>query len=210
MSTQLLKRFVILMILIQPVCGFLQTQTRGNETIIANLLVAQALESITEIIRPGQRIQIKASENTDANRWLTQILTDSCLERNYLVYSSPDSAAKTDYVIEIADVKTKISYHPTGQKLLILKKGYRRSLTAEFRQIIRDKNSRIWMDKQFKEEYSDVIPASVISDVENKEKRFTTGTKKQSTFINRWLEPVIITTATATVVFLFYSLRSDN
>jgi len=210
MSTLLIKRLVILITLMQPVHGFLQTQTIGNETVIANLLAPQALKSITKIIRPGQRIRFNTGKNSDADRWLAQILTDSCLERNYLVYSSADSVAETDFVIEIANVKTKISYRPAGQKLLILNKGFRRSVTAEFRLIISDQHSRIWVNKQFKAEYTDIIPASVIRDVENKGKSFTTGTKKQSTFINRWLEPVIITTATATVVFLFYSLRSDN
>ncbi len=210
MSTILIKRFIVLFLLMLPTHGFLQNRVIVNEGVIANLLVPKALENIVKTISADQRIQIMANQNNEADHWLAQILTDSCLERNYLVYSSRDSATETDFVIKIADVKVAITYHPTGKKLLIFNKGFRRSVTAEFRLLIREQNSRIRVDKKIKNNYTDILSASSLGSVENKEKFFTIGTKKQSTFINRWLEPVIITAATASVVFLFYSLRSDN
>ncbi len=193
-------------------CGPVLSQARpaGNETVIAGLLVPSMLEMIRQAVPPEQSVTVQPLMPDAFSQWLSQILLDSCLQRNYFVYSAADSAVPGAFVIKVGEGQTRITYESAGKKLLFFNKGVRRQVNAHSRLILENTRGRVLFSEIITGEYRDVIAGSQREKVENPQYPFTMGTKKTSPFINRWLEPVLITAATSTVIYLFYSLRSEN
>lgn len=67
---------------------------------------------------------------------------------------------------------------------------------------------QIDFQKIFSESFADTVEAKLLSRLEDASLPFTIGRKEEMEGGPSWLEPVLITSATGAVVYLFYSLRS--
>lgn len=141
---------------------------------------------------------------------MIQNLTDSCLAQKYLVYSSPDSGISYGYALEISGARVQIQYHSAGRHWLFFKKGVRRTFAGDFHLQAMRPDQQIIYSRRVTVSYQDTIPAGLLEEVENPDLPFTQGTKSDSSVIKRWLEPVLITATTITLIYLFYSLRSTK
>lgn len=204
------KTVLVLIALILSGPALSQARPAGNEAVIAGLLVPSMLQVISRTVPPQQSLTVTSMTPDAFSQWLSQILLDSCLQRNYFVYSAADSAAKGAFVVKVGEGHANILYKSAGKKFLFFNKGIRRQVNAQSRLVLLNAQGRVLISETIGGEYSDVIPGSHKEKVENPQYPFTKGTKKASPFINRWLEPVLITVATSTVIYLFYSLRSEN
>lgn len=67
---------------------------------------------------------------------------------------------------------------------------------------------QIEFQKIFAESRADTVAEKFLSSLEDASLPFTRGRREESESGTRWLEPLLITSATGAVVYLFYALRS--
>lgn len=187
-----------------------ENATPTNQEVLSRLFTAPVLTLLADSLPPSGTLVIRDSPGGGLAAWLIQNLTDSCLAQKYLVYSSPDSGVSYDYALEISGARVQIQYHSAGRRWLFFKKGVRRTFTGDFHLRVIRSDRQILYSRQMPVSYQDVIPAGLLERVENPDLPFTQGTKSGSSVINRWLEPVLITATTITLIYLFYSLRSNK
>jgi hypothetical protein len=67
---------------------------------------------------------------------------------------------------------------------------------------------KVYFQQLFEESLADTVAEKTLPRLEDQNFPFTTGRRETRESGSRWLEPVLITSATGVVVYLFYSLRS--
>lgn len=191
-----------------------RAQPPSNQELLAKLFITPVLNVLSDSLKADHASRLVIAppmpSGDSLNVWLQQILTDSCLSRNYLVYSTPDSAVGRERIITIETPRARIRYTPGGRKWLFFGGRHKRSVESHFHLTVTDGQHQVLYSRPFSGSYQDVIAGSAVAVVEKDPFRFTKGTKSGSKFIKRWLEPVLITAATTTVFYMFYSLRSDK
>lgn len=181
-----------------------------NQEVLSRIFTAPILKLLTDSLPPAAPLVIRESPGKGLEAWLIQNLTDSCLAQKYLVYSSPDSGVSYGYALEISGAGVQIQYHSAGRRWLFFKKGVRRTFEGDFHLRALRPDRQVLYSRRVAVAYQDVIPAGLLERVENPDLPFTQGTKSGSSVINRWLEPVLVTATTITLIYLFYSLRSTK
>ena len=186
-----------------------QTNDLKNQEVLSRLLIPSTIAILADSLQINSGISIKSERDAVFESWIAQILTDSCLSQNYLVYSDADSSKMTHKIL-VSSPFSEIQYRSAGRKWLFFKKGLHREVQGGYRLQVENPDGRLIFSGNIAGEYRDVISSGAQKIVENPDLGFTKGTKSGSSFIKRWMEPVIITVATATVVYLFYTLRSES
>ncbi len=205
-----IKHHLLLIILICCLTKvYPQSTVTTNQEVISRTFISKIINVLTDSLRIKEPLTIKAGTEPLSN-WMAQILTDSCLSKNYLVYSSADSGIANKYSVLISDASVKIEYRSGGKKWLFFNKRVHRSFQGSYHLQISNPDGRIVLSRINSVHYQDIIPSGAEKEVENQGLAFTKGTKSVSSFIKRWLEPVLVTATTASVVFLFYTLRSER
>lgn len=192
-----------------------RAQPPSNQELLAQLFITPVLNVLSDSLKVDHATRLVIVPPTPSgdslNVWLQQILSDSCLGRNYLVYSTPDSAVGRQQIVAIETPRARIRYVPGGRKWVFFGSSrQRRSIESHFHLTITDGQHRVLYSRPILGSYQDVLAGGAVAVVEKDPFRFTKGTKSGSKFIKRWLEPVLITAATTTVFYMFYSLRSDK
>lgn len=187
-----------------------EPQPPSNQEIISQIFTPPVLRILTDSLKIKESIAIKSSEPEAFASWVAQILTDSCLSKNFLVYSPPDSGVISVYTITVSNPWVEITYQSAGRRWLLFKKGFRRTIEGGYHLQITDGEQRVLLGRQISGMVQDVIPEKMIERVESNNLPFSKGTKLKPAFITRWLEPIVITAATMTVVYLFYTIRSEK
>lgn len=180
-----------------------------NEKILSNLLVSPVLTHLSDSLNKTDNLLFNSNLKTSFSTWIQQILSDSCLQRNYLVYSMPKSDSLSLTRVIISNPTSQIIYRDAGRKWLFFNKGIYRNIQADFHLQVIDKNNRLLLSKTIAGQYEDKIKHKDIQQIENPENLFSKGTKSGSKFIKRWLDPLVISAATMTMVYLFYTARSN-
>lgn len=182
-----------------------------NQEVISRIFVTPFLEILSDSLNIDDTISIESAQKELFANWTAQILTDSCLRRKILVYSPPDSGkGSAGYSIVVSDPRVQITYQSAGRRWLLFRKGLNRWIEGGYHLQITDREQRVLLSRYITGFEQDIVPNNAIDTIENDALPFSKGTKLESTFIKRWLEPVIITATTMTVVYLFYSLRSQK
>lgn len=185
----------------------------SNEDIAKKLLVETALEQVYlhagefgTLVFPDVR---SGAENSALSAWMQQNLIDSAIAADYSVYLETDESPDSAIAVEITDQNITFEYVSIGNKWLLFNKGYKRNVKSGFHISMREeKNGRVLLSQQFSKNFEDTV--SNIGVIENEELVFTRGKKLNSALGRRLIEPVLITAATITMVYLFYSLRSGK
>ncbi|RMF59854.1 MAG: hypothetical protein D6748_05410 [Calditrichaeota bacterium] len=188
---------------------FAKNQTKSNEEILAEVTTTLVLSNIRKTVPDSARIVVITRNASAFTNWLQQILTDSCLQQNYLVYSSPGKDTLKGYQIQITDAQSSIWYHKWGRKWFFFSRGIERKISTTLHLQIMDPDGRILVSQKLNKTIRDTLAGSKIDNIENKQLNFTIGQWKTNTFKQRWLEPIVITATTATVIVLFYTLRNE-
>lgn len=182
-----------------------------NEEVIRRLFMSSTLKVLKDTLQADkQALQLKSDGNEPLASWLIRNLTDSCLANKFLVYSSADSQSRAQLVVQLSSPEVVIEYRGAGKKMLVFSKGMKRSIAGKYHLQIIGKSGNILFSRMMHMNYQDRLPAGSYSVVEDRALPFTHGTKKQSALLKRWLEPVVITATTMSVIYLFYTLRSNK
>ncbi len=185
-----------------------QDKTPTNKEVIARLLISPALQLIKTTTPLQGGLSISSPDNTPLSKWLVQILTDSCLQQKYLVYS-PRTDSVSTYVVEVTTPQIEIQYRSGGRKWGLFPGNVKRRVIGSYHIQIKDEKGRVRISQEISGTYEDKISRDALPDVENEKLEFTRGVHYPSTFRKKWLEPVLITATTATMIVLFYTLRNQ-
>lgn len=197
-------------IIMMGTTAFSQPRIASNQEIISLLLVSPVMSILSDTLSRPESVSVLDQHSEEFTSWLTQNLTDSCLEANYLVYSTPDSQIRPDYIIELSNARVNITYQSQGRRWILVKKGMLRKITGEYHLQIKNSRGRILFSHGMSGEHEDIIPDAALAEIENKRLPFTRGTKMGSTFVKRWMEPLTMTVTTMVVIYLFFTLRGEN
>ncbi|MBN2410884.1 hypothetical protein JXQ31_04270 [candidate division KSB1 bacterium] len=83
-----------------------------------------------------------------------------------------------------------------------------RKVNIEFYIKILDPDNRILLSTVINESYSDTINVNNINHIENKNLPFTVGERSKS-LVSELLEPLLVTLITGSIIYIFYSFRSN-
>ena len=209
LASHLIRLFLTFSIVFPAIASGKET-VKTNEQLIARGIIDPFWQSITPHIDQQSRLQIFPFDQSEMSLWVSKMLTDSCVHRNYFVYSSADSIVQADCQIRISDATSQISYRSAGRKWLVGSRRFNRKVTVRYHLQILDKNAQILVSRRIENSFNDHLSGINTNELENPELSFTSGTKTSNSFIKRWIEPALITAATSFVIYTFYTLRSNN
>lgn len=146
----------------------------------------------------------KPEERFFYSRLLT-ILTDSL---RFAVFAEPVDSLKT-LALTYQLSRCEIVYQPLPRRRFWRPVRWRRTanVVAEVG-ALDPRTQQVRFQKIFVETAADTLSEKSLSGGENQNFVFTLGRREDRQESSRWLEPVLITSATGVVVYLFYALRS--
>lgn len=184
----------------------------SNRQLAVRLMVEPALQHIyhySSLSSAPQALLFPPNESdSELSRWFRQSLIDSCVARDYTVFVNSSNARDSLISVEIAQPDITFEYRSAGRRWVFFNKGYLRQVKSDFHLSIKTEQGRVLLSRRFNDEFQDGIKD--INAIEDKDLTFTKGRKTGSAIAKRLLEPALITAATVTMVYLFYSLRSGK
>ena len=168
--------------------------------------VIKALDSLTAI---PVKIKIESKTNSDICRWMVQQLQKDLLARNFWLFTDSDST-RADLTLVIDDLQSSIVYRVVDRNLFFRSSRYQRAVELLLAFHYKNNQESILYTYSKSIKKIDVVRRSEIAQLENKFYSFSQGQKIESSLWSKFIEPVIVTAATAGVVYLFFSLRSGS
>lgn len=201
---------VILFWLVCPVILCAQNTPRQGDNLqkLRIVLISPIMDLLESNELPEALVVGSLEKPSDLDRWVRQNLTDSCLAANYLVYSSRENTAGDFTEIRLGNANAGINYETVGRSWYGKRNLVERTVSATVHVALLNRDQQFLASRQLNVQLRD----SVNTDLESLEAgnfTFTEGKWAGENKYSRWLEPVLVGSATATVVALFYRLRSN-
>ena len=117
----------------------------------------------------------------------------------------PDSAGYMGHprlVYQIDEVR--VDYQRQGRKRI------QRDITLALRYSFTNNNGQLLSEERCTDSFTDVLDRNEVAAVESDAYPETKGDPPETGWVRRFLEPTVLTAATALTVYLFFSLRSDR
>ncbi len=182
------------------------SQIKTNQEVIKELVINEIFNSIEKLSDKPDSIQIILRGQRDTERWIVEKLRTEVLERGItLLENNQDSS----FQIIIEKIETQITYRGKNRSILLNYSNYEREIRAIISFFLKNEHNTVLFNFSGELKNIDLITRNSIEKVENRLLPFTVGSKAESKFIKRFLEPIIVTAVTISVVYLFFSLRSS-
>jgi hypothetical protein len=173
-------------------------------------MVSQPILNSVDSLAPAPvRIRIESKSSSEFNNWLVQQLREELLARKFWLLAEGDTN-QVDLTIMIEDLKSAIFYRGIDHDLWLRVSKYERDIETLLTFYIKNNQESILYTYSKRKEQKDVLSRSQIDQVENNFFPFSRGQKIESGIMNKLIEPAIITIATASAIYLFFSLRSGS
>jgi len=188
----------------------LQAQNVGmsNDSLVSELLIERILPVIESNLVNPSPLRFTTPKTSPLATWIQAKLTEACLQKEYVVYSTADSAKRIS-LVRLSSPQVQIVYQAAARSWNLRTSEYSRDVMLTMQLEVVDANGVVQASIPIEETYADRISRSDLASLQTNPFNFLRGTKKDSGLIKRWLEPVAMTAATMTGIYLFYSLRSN-
>jgi hypothetical protein len=217
---QRFSRRILLAIMLLPVAAAAQTPADNLQTIL-RLFDRVAMQVGEEISRQGHpavwvqsALNAKPEERFFAAR-LVMVLKDSLRLAVFVpLFGTPkggaapvDSLGATALTYQLT--RCEIVYRKLPRRRFWLGAEWQRTANIAVEAGAQNAATRqINFQKFFSESATDTLAGKVLPHLEEASLPFTIGRREEAAAGFRWLEPVLIASATGVVVYLFYALRS--
>ncbi|NOX35976.1 MAG: hypothetical protein GXO78_00410 [Calditrichaeota bacterium] len=183
-----------------------------NETAIARLISRPILTILRQHVSPSIPLLVEVTDTSSEvlQHWIRQVIEDSSLKNNFIVYKKPGEHLNLYFSLRVTRPVVRVTYRLKGRKWVFFTRKVERTVRVGFHVQLISPEQQIVYSQRLEQQYRDEIPGNAFKNLENPLLPFTSGTKESSTFINKIVEPVLISGATITVVYLFYILRSGK
>jgi hypothetical protein len=213
------KQALLLCYLPLNLCPGFETGTAQNLTnyqLLAALTDSLLVDAISKVVVSLPRhAVVKSLQEAEGVDWflqsrLVKALEDRKVEYVYLLHSNHDSLnvgdnAEATWGYEFKVLTIGVSYFKIAKNMETITRQGR----VEFLlRIINKLSGEIVFSRTLTGTKSDWIPIANVAAVENAQLGFTRGEMKSPPSKNRLIQPILITTVTGVIAYLFYSLRS--
>jgi len=215
------KRALLLCYLPLNFCPSFETVTAQDLTnyqLLAALTDSLIEDAVSKIAVPLPRqAVVKSLQEVEGVEWflqsrLVEVLRNQKVEYIYLVHSDRDSAVGKDHDAEAIWIyEFKVSTIGIAYFKAATKNGetISRQGRVEFLlRIINKLSGEVVFSQTLVGSKLDWIPIARVASLENPQVGFTRGEMKLPPNKNRLIQPLLITTVTGVIAYLFYSLRS--
>ncbi|MDZ7360713.1 MAG: hypothetical protein ONB46_08300 [candidate division KSB1 bacterium] len=200
----------MLMLVLAPGVMFAQIP-RTNLEMILQLFDRAATHAAAEISRNGESAvwikspaDAKPEERFLASRLVT-VFTDSL---RWPVFTEPVDTLNAK-ILTYRLAHCEIAYRPLPRRRFWQKARWQRTANVLVELGAQNASTRqIGFQKIFSESASDTLATKTLLHLEDQNLLFTIGRRENREESSGWLEPILITSATGVVIYLFYSLRS--
>lgn len=207
MSKQI--KFIIFLLLVCFLAGG-RAQVTTNLEILRYHFVDGVIMALDSLDSEPPQLQIVLEQKDEMGEWWMESLREALLKKQIKIRADSVPSEKGDYQMVLKKAGTFIKYRPEKRNLLLKTSAYQRIIEGTLSFILKKKKENILLSRTKQFFYSDDLKASAMKEVENKFYLFSYGTKTESKFIKRLVEPVLVTATTAGVIYLFYSMRSGS
>jgi hypothetical protein len=204
----ILNNLILILVvgLLAILCG--QESPKGNEVLLEELFIQPLMNAVDSNFINTSSTQIVLKEQNDFNYWIRNRLSKYILSKGITLYDSLKQDNLLCAKIIIEKVESHINYRGIKKDFLLRNSKYEREILGVLTYYIKDKEEIVLQSDKLDIKYVDIVDGSDIKTIEKGLYQFTKGEKKESKFLKRFFEPLLITVTTVTVVYLFYSQRS--
>ncbi len=181
----------------------------SNEALFIRALVIPVLKTVENTIPQPGPLLVQVQQQDALGRWLVHQLVDSTLAGGWQVFQTQDSLPGRWYRVQISQVEGSIVYRTVGRRLLLFPSKTRRHLAARLHLLLQAPDGQVLYSNTLTTTLADTIPHGWRHLLENGELPFTRGVSNSDTTTQKWVEPLLVTASTATIVYLFFVLRND-
>lgn len=150
----------------------------------------------------------ESQDSNDFRKILNAQVKNWCLEKEYDLYTSrfsvPEQLQNFIYLFEFTPVQNNVVYQEKKDEL---NGNVLRSVHVQLVMKI-EKSSKVLYNKQIAKDYSDNVSGDQLNKIETDFFTFTKG-KRSQRLISRLFEPALVSVAAGTIIYLFYSFRSN-
>jgi hypothetical protein len=183
-----------------------QLQSKTNQDIIKDLVLSKIFEGIEVFPAQIKTLHLSLMDDNEVGRWISEQLRSEILHRNMILIDSEEEISQISIILE--NIETQITYRGKNKSIFFKYKNYEREIIVLLSFYLEDDNNKIVFNFSDEMRNVDIIPRSNVERIENSLLPFTIGRKKESKFMKKLLEPMIVSVATLGVIYLFFSLRS--
>jgi hypothetical protein len=191
-----------------PLFLFQVDQQPIDNLAVLNNIASIISQKIVDRLSPDSSasILIRSQSQPQAGRWLiengiTKNLYQSGVSKIYL--DKHDSTST--FIIEYQILSLGISYHPIDKKNLI-ERQFKLSLAVR---ALEGPSGLIKFFHELNEQYADSVNILDVAKFENKDFPFTQADLPAERGVKKYIEPFIVMTTTAGIIYLFFRLRSN-
>ena len=178
-------------------------------------IIQTSLENIADNVvtrssfTPQDTVVLRGSQSNDG--WIaTQAFSSSLKKRSIHVFYRDDSSHTEYTVISLGNFDVTVLYDSLHREGLFGEiKGKRHIYTRLTVESRRGKTGEVTFSDALTDVYHDTIAEEDIHKVESSSLPFTHGELPKESFLDRFVEPLVVVGATGLVVFLFFNVRTQ-
>lgn len=203
----LLPRFANLLL----VCPLLLIQTDqqpfDNLTILNNMASAVAERTVDQLSPDSSAaIFIRSQCQQQAGNWLIENwLVKSLYQRGVSKIYLEKQDSSSAFVIQFQIDSLGVEYLPTGKKNLI-ERRFKLNLAVR---ALDGSSGLVRFFQEFNEQHVDSVKIFDVKRLENKDFPFTQSNLPEHRGLKKFIEPFVVMTTTAGIIYLFFRLRSN-
>jgi hypothetical protein len=184
------------------------SQAPSNLSVLEDLLISPVISCLDTVSGPQASIYVKRTSLNELYVWIQDNLRRKLLKTGYNVIDAETERDSPDYTIVLENLAAEIYYRPISRNLLLRETRYERSFNTLLSFYIKNKDESIQHSHSKTIVVKDTLKKDQLADVENELFQFSQGVHIESGWVKKVFEPVVVTTVTIVVVYLFFSLRS--
>ncbi len=197
--------WTVLMLL--PAGGRGQSLPDNNLLVLHHLIIEPLVQMVWQTVPPRERIYLSVSGQTGLARWITDTTVPLLLAKKFRVYKTDNDSV--NYRIGVTGARVRITYRPLARNWLTRVTRWQRRIEVRGTVEIVTSAGEVKGVQQLQSDYEDILTISP-RQLENVEYPFTRGQVDDTTRWKKWVEPILISAATITVVALFFTIRSQQ
>lgn len=190
-------------------CFLLQAKQHPVDNLtIFNSMASTVVQKVIDKLSPDSSASIlihSQSQQHIGNWWLENWFVKVLSQKGLSKIHINEMESNTMLVLQFKILDLKVAYIPTDKKKMIERKF---NLSLSVRAFDGSSGLIRFMDK-ISEQYADSIQIKDVSRLENRDYHFTQASLPEEKGIKKFIEPLIVMSTTAGIVYLFFRLRSN-
>ena len=175
---------------------------------VLNSLASTMVRRIVDRLTPDSTASVlikSQSKNREGNWWIESLFAKDLVKRGVTNLYINQENVETDFVIDYKILELGVRYNLIDNTDLV---GRYFDVALAVR-AIEGRSGLVKFVAELKEPYADSVNVKNINRLENKDFLFTQASLPEKKGIKKYIEPLIVMTTTAGIIYLFFRMRSN-